>query len=265
MSTATAARRGIECKDHGNWHSYTIDGRRATGVTTALRGIPKQDILVPWAARTVAEHVVDNIFDVKRMLDSGGRNPTVWFLKELPNEKRDTAAVRGTAVHKFAEQIIRGAEVEVPDHLTEYVKGYLHYLEDFNPTTVAEEMVVASREHMVAGRLDSIQDIPAYGRAQVDLKTGKGVYGEAALQVAAYRHMEVCLDAEGSEQPNIQVEHTFVLHLMPGEYELIPVQAGKDEFGQFLAALANYRANVMSRRLDKLIGEPVDPPKRDAP
>lgn len=262
--TETTTRRGIECKDHGSWHSYTIDGRRATGVTTALKGVPKQEILVPWAAKTVAEHVVDNIYDIKRMIDSGGRNPTIWYLKELPNQVRDTAAVRGTAVHKIAEQIIRHEEVEVPEPLTAYVEGYLRYLEDFNPTTIAEELIVGSREHMVAGRLDSIQDIPAYGRSHVDYKTGKGVYGEAALQVAAYRHMEVCVDAEGNEQPNIQVEHTFVLHLMPGEYELVPVQAGKDEFGQFLAALANYRANVMSRRLDKLIGEPVEPPKRGA-
>ncbi|HEX3650563.1 MAG TPA: hypothetical protein VHV49_19220, partial [Pseudonocardiaceae bacterium] len=58
-------RQGVLCKDHGNWHSYTIDGKRAIGVTTALKGIPK-DMLVPWAAKLVAEHVVDNIYDVKR-------------------------------------------------------------------------------------------------------------------------------------------------------------------------------------------------------
>lgn len=260
---STETRRGIVCKDHGNWHSYTIDGKKAVGVTTALKGIPK-DVLVPWAAKLVAEHVVDNIYDVKRMLDVGGRGPAVHFLKELPNAKRDTAAVRGTAVHGFAEQIIKGDEVEVPEHLAAYVEGYLHYLEDFNPTTVHEELIVGSREHLVAGRLDSIQDIPGYGRAQVDYKTSKGVYGEHALQVAAYRYMEVCVDEGGNEQPNVEVEHTFVLHIMEGDYELIPVQAGPDEFKKFLAALANYRENVQSRKLEKLIGEPIEPPRRDA-
>src|SRR5689334_2346539 len=42
----------IKKADHGTWHSYTIDGKRAVGVTTALKGIPK-DALVPWAAREV--------------------------------------------------------------------------------------------------------------------------------------------------------------------------------------------------------------------
>lgn len=261
MATAIATRRGIAFSE-GN-HRYTIDGRHATGVTTALKGIPK-DALVRWAAKTVAEYVVDNLFDVKRMLDTSGPGFLAHFLTELPNQKRDTAAVRGTAVHGFAERVIRGEEVEVPDHLVPYVEGYLHFLEDFEPVTVHEELVVASREHMVAGRLDSIQHIPGYGLCQVDYKTSSGVYGEHALQVAAYRHMEVCM-VDGEEQPNPAVDHTFVLHIMPGEYALIPVQAGRAEFDQFLVALANYRQNVMSHRLSKLIGDPVEPPRRDLP
>lgn len=256
-------RPGIVCKNHGNWHSYTIDGKKALGVTTALKGIPKDEALKRWAAKLVAEHAVDNIYDVKRMLDSGGRNPTVYFLKELPNQKRDDAAVRGTAVHKFAEQIIKGEEVEVPEHLASYVEGYLHYLEDFNPTTVHEELIVASREHMIAGRLDSIQDIPGFGRCLVDYKTSNGVYGETALQVAAYRHMEVYVDDEGDEHPMLPVDRTFVLHIQPGDYSLIPVQAGPDEFAKFLKARDNYVANVQSRKLDKLLGEPLDPPRRE--
>lgn len=261
MATATAARRGVTFSE-GN-HRYSIDGRHATAVSTALKGIPK-DALVRWAAKTVAEYVTDNIHDVKRMLDTSGPGFATHFLTELPNQKRDTAAVRGTAVHGFAERVIRGEEVEVPDHLVPYVEGYLHFLEDFDPVTVHEELIVASREHMIAGRLDSIQQIPGFGLCQVDYKTSSGVYGEHALQVAAYRHMEVCV-VDGEEQPNPQVEHTFVLHIMPGEYALIPVQAGPVEFGYFLTALANYRQNVMSNRLSKLIGEPVEPPRREIP
>lgn len=240
-------------------HGYTIDGKRAIGVTTALNGIPK-DALKYWAAKEVAKYAVDNIWDVKRMLDSAGPTPTMHFLKEIPFQKRDDAAVRGTDVHAIAERFIKGEEVEVPDHLKAYVDGYAAYIDDFNPTSIHEELVVASRTHLVAGTLDSIQDIPGIGRAQVDYKTGNGVYGEYVLQVAAYRYMEVYLDAEGNEQPMIPVDRTFILHIKPGDYDLIEVQADEAAFEKFLAALANYRANVQSKKLDALILGSVQPP-----
>lgn len=240
-------------------HGYTIDGKRAIGVTTALNGIPK-DALKFWAAKEVANYAVENIWDIKRMLDSAGPTPTKAFLKEIPFQKRDDAAVRGTDVHAIAEKFIKGEEVEVPEHLLPYVQGYEAYLNDFNPTSIHEELVVASRKYLVAGTLDSIQDIPGIGRAQVDYKTGNGVYGEYALQVAAYRYMEVYLDSEGNEQPMIPVDKTFILHIKPGDYDLIEVQADEAAFEKFVVALANYRENVQSKKLDKLILGSVQPP-----
>ncbi len=244
-------------------HGYTIDGKRAIGVTTALKGLPKE-ALKHWSAKEVATYAVEHIWDVKRMLDSAGPTPTISFLKEVPFQKRDDAAVRGTDVHAIAEKFIKGEEIEVPEHLLPYVQGYEAYINDFNPTSVHEELVVASRKLMVAGTLDSIQDIPGLGRAQVDYKTGNGVYGEYALQVAAYRYMEVYLDAEGKEQPMIPVDQTYILHIKPGDYDLIEVQADEAAFEKFVVALANYRENVQSKKLDKLILGSVQPPAREA-
>jgi hypothetical protein len=250
----------IKKADHGTWHSYTIDGKRAVGVTTALKGIPK-DALVPWAAREVASYVVDNIYDVMRMLDSGGKNPTIDFLKGIPNQKRDAAAVRGTEVHALAEPYIRGEEIEVDENVRPYVEGYAAFIKDWDPVSVHEELVVASRTHMYAGTLDSIQDIPSLGRCLVDYKTGRGIYGEVALQVAAYRYAEVYLDAEGNEQPMPAVDRTFVLHIQPDSYDLIPIAADEFAFECYLKAQANYLANVQSKRLDKLLGLPLEPPE----
>lgn len=265
--TKTAPRkklvRGIVRVDYPKYHRYKIDGKWAIGVTTALKGIPKDDALKNWAARLVAEHAVNNIYDVKRMIDAGGNGPAIQFLKELPNQRRDDAAVRGTEVHRLAELYIKGAEIEVPDHLAPYVRGYAAYIEDFNPATVHEELTVANRTHGYAGTLDSIQDIPTLGRALVDYKTSNGVFGEYALQCAAYRHAEVYLDADGAEQPMIPVDAVFILHIQPDDYELIPVQADDETFAKYLAAQANYVANVQSRKLSKLLGAPIVPPVGD--
>lgn len=253
----------IKKADHGSWHSYTIDGKRVVGVTTALKGIPK-DALVPWAAREVATFVVDHIYDVKKMLDNGGRYSTIDYLKGIPNHKRDTAAVRGTEVHALAEKYIRGEAIEVDSALQPYVDGYAAFIRDWDPVSVHEEIVVASRKHGYAGTLDSIQDIPALGRCLVDYKTGRGVYGETALQVAAYRYADVYIDANGDEQPMIPVERTFVLHIKPEDYDLFPLLADEAAFENYLKAQANYLANVQSKKLDKLVGLPVDPPERAA-
>ncbi|MCI2421479.1 hypothetical protein MOQ72_29000 [Saccharopolyspora sp. K220] len=264
MSPRERIVRGIVRVDYPNYHRYKIDGRWAIGVTTALKGIPKDDALKRWAARLVATHAVENIWDLKRMIDAGGNGPAIHFLKELPNQRRNEAAVRGTDVHALAERYIKGDEVEVPEHLEPYVRGYAAYIEDFNPTTVHEELTVANRTHGYAGTLDSIQDIPTLGRALVDYKTSNGVFGEHALQCTAYRYAEVYLDAGGDEQPMIPVDRVFILHIQPDDYQLIPVQADGEAFASYLAAQANYVANVQSRKLDKLLGAPVMPPVGDA-
>lgn len=238
-------------------HRYKIDGRWAIGVTTALKGIPK-DALTGWAARMVANHVAENIHDVKRMLDSGGPGPTVNFLKELPFQKRNDAAVRGTEVHALAERYIKGEEIEVAENVEPYVQGYADFIRDWNPTTVHEELVVASRQYGYAGTLDSIQDIPGIGRCLVDYKTSNYVVGEHALQVAAYRHAEVYLDSEGGEYPMLPVDRTFILHIKPNEYALVPVQSDEAALDKYLAAQANYVANVQSKKLDKLLGAPME-------
>ncbi|SDX52619.1 hypothetical protein SAMN05216215_10127 [Saccharopolyspora shandongensis] len=256
--------RGIVRVDYPNYHRYKIDGKWAIGVTTALKGIPKDDALKRWAARLVAEHAVTNIWDLKRMIDRDGNGPAISYLKELPNERRDAARVRGTEVHALAERYIKGDEIEVPEHLEPYVRGYAAYIEDFNPTTVHEELAVANRTHGYAGTLDSIQDIPALGRVLVDYKTSNGIYGEYALQVAAYRHAEVFLDADGVEQPMIPVDAAYILHIQPDDYQLIPVQADGEAFAKYLAAQANYVSNVQGRKLDKLIGAPLTRPVGDA-
>jgi hypothetical protein len=254
---------GIERVEYPNYHRYKIDGKWAIGVTTALKGIPK-DALKVWAAKVVATHVVENINDVKRMLDSGGSGPTLNFLKELPNQRRNDAAVRGTDVHALAEKYIRGEKIEYPGHLAPYAEAYAAYIEDFNPTTLHEELVVASRTHGYAGTLDSIQDIPGVGRCLVDYKTSNYVFGEHVLQCAAYRYADVYIDSDGNEHPMIPVDKVFILHIKPHDYELIPVEADEGALRKYLAAQTNYLENVQSKKLDKLLGVPLLPPERVA-
>lgn len=260
MAAPRVIKPGIQVFEYENYHRYKIDGQWAIGVTTALKGVPK-DALKYWAAGVVADFALSNLRQLSWTLESAGYGPARRMLTEIPNEKRDTAGARGTEVHLLAERYIRDEEIEVSDTVMPYVRGYANYISDFNPTSVHEELVVASREHMYAGRLDSIQRVPALGLIQVDYKTSRGVYGEHALQCAAYEHAEVYVDVEGNEVPMPVLDGSFILHIQPDTYDLIPVQTDDAVFRKFLTALANYRENVQSNKLAKLLGEPVRPPE----
>ena len=251
--------KGIQVFEYEHYHRYKIDGQWAVGVTTALKGVPK-DALKHWSAGVVADFALNNLRQVSWTLESAGYGPARKLLTSLPNEKRDSAGARGTEVHLLAEKYIRDEEIEVSEEVLPYVRGYAAYISDFDPTSVHEELVVANRAHLYAGRLDSIQRVPSLGLIQVDYKTSKGVYGEHALQCAAYEHAEVYVDADGNEQPMPILDGSYILHIQPDTYDLIPAQTDGEAFRKFVAALTNYRENVQSDKLKKLLGEPVAPP-----
>lgn len=196
-------------------HSYWLDGKRIQGVTTILgQGLPKP-ALPYWAAKSVAEYVIDNRGQVESLWEMGGQS-AVAALKQIPWTKRDEAAVKGTAVHAIAEELIHGRDVEVPDHLLGHVTGYVALLEDFKIEPLHTELPVAHRTYRYGGKFDAICTIgagPWTGKTcLLDWKTSKGIYGETALQTAAYASAEFMLTNEG-EEPLPQIDCTAVVHI----------------------------------------------------
>lgn len=213
-------------------HSYELDGVKVQGVTTLLsKGLPKP-ALPPWAAKSVAEYVADNPDAVRSMLDTMGRESVVGALKGVPWDKRDEAAARGTEIHDLAERIIHGEEVDVPEHISGYVQGYVDWLDAWDLEVHQTEMVVGRRPRDgvpgYAGTFDADATFrrgPHAGRrALLDWKTSKGVYGENALQLAAYENADFFLDEDGAEQPMPQYDFLGVVHITPTGTDLYEVQ-----------------------------------------
>lgn len=243
-------------------HRYKVDGEFVVSVTTALKGIPK-DALVRWAAKTVAEHAVDKLATVAATVDAMGTGPAVAMLASVPESQRDTAAVRGTEIHEIAERYIRGEAVEVPAELMPYVRGYARYVDDYEPESVYDEIMVANTVHGYAGKLDSLQRVRDLhdGLVLVDYKTSRKLRGQYALQCAAYRYAEFAQLPDGTCIDMPSVENVYILHIRPDAYDLVPVDAGPITFQRFLVAKENYLLNVQSDKLEKLIGQPlVRPP-----
>jgi hypothetical protein len=124
------------------------------------------------------------------------------------------------------------------------MQAFGSFLSDFSPEFLVSEATVFNRTEHYAGTLDAIAKIRASGTTLesagqertflIDFKTGKGVYPESALQLAAYRFAEFICAPDGSEQPIPEIEGGAVLHLTDEGYELIEVVCDEAVFKTFL-------------------------------
>ena len=134
---------------------------------------------------------------------------------------------------------------KVPEQVEPYLTSFRRFVEDFSPKYEAAEASVFNRKERYAGTLDAIvglrlpQGEP--GRYVLDAKSGKGVYPEVGLQLAAYRYAEFIGAPDGSEQPMPETDGGLALHLTPDGYKLIEVDTSEQVYASFLYAREVYR------------------------
>lgn len=244
-------------------HRYKLDGRWVPGVTTLIKGGLPKDALMYWSARMVAEWVADHPEDVES-LRRMGRGPMIQALKEVPWEKRDVAAVRGTDVHAIAERVAAHEEVEVPDHLADYVTSCVEFLDMWRPKTLLVERPVANRSHWWAGKFDFIGELPDGRIVLVDWKTAEsGIWPETAFQLAAYRHAEFWVDDDGNEQPMPAITDTWAVWLKREGYEVVPVKGDAATYREFrhIAYVSEAAKRAKGSKTEVgYVGSPLDPP-----
>jgi len=238
----------------GRGHRYVdATGLTVPGVTTILKALPK-DALINWAANATADAAI-NSWDELAALKPAAR---LKALQKARYEDRDTAANRGTAVHKLGQRLVAGERVEMPDDIVGHVESYVRCLDEWRIDPVHVEAVVVSHRYGYAGCLDLIAEFPTlHQRLLVDLKTGRsGVFGETALQLAGYRYADVLMDG-GQEQPMPEVDGCAAIHIRSDGYDLLPVEADQHQHRILLYAQQIGRWDETSR---DLIGAPLTPP-----
>jgi hypothetical protein len=221
-------------------HRYKLDGEWVPGVTT-INGVIDKPGLKKWAATAVAEWVVDNWELIQETYDASGRNPTVALLKEIPWQKRDTAADRGTTFHDFAERIMNGEEPEVPESQQPLVESALAFMSDYDIQPLLVEGVVGSRKHRYAGKGDLWAESKV-GPAYFDWKSGKRIYPNTALQAAGYCFAEFHGE-NGDEHPLPEVGAAYGVHIREDGYSVVPLKFGPDVFDEFLVVRQTYDIN----------------------
>jgi hypothetical protein len=231
----------LQRRNYGRGHGYKLDGEKIIGVTTVLKARSAPG-LINWSADETAKAAVNRWDELAEMPPAD----RYQVLLKARYETLTEASTRGTEIHKYGEDLAHGRDTKVPDHLVGPVEGYARFLDLWDVHVVATEAPCVSTRWWYAGTLDSVAEIGRLGELSLlDLKSGKGVYAEAALQLAGYRYCDLWQpgkDAAGkidpaSEEPMVEVESVYVAHIGPDATRLIPVDAGEAEHRQFLYTL----------------------------
>lgn len=238
---------------------YTVNGQSLWSVTTIIgNGLPKPAIAA-WQARSVAEFAVANWRTVGAMLESvrlrrdaddrlglvvsdpDAVDAAVDWLKGAPWRESGRKMQLGSDVHAEAEAYVLGTPRPEPrPEVAGFVASFRNFLDDFAPVYEMAEATVYSLSESYAGTLDAIVTV-AGRRLVVDYKTGKDVYPDVALQLAAYMNAESVLLDDGTSVPMPRCDGAAALHLRDlalepeggRGYSLIPVAAGREAWDAF--------------------------------
>lgn len=222
--------------DDGKGRLYSWGPETFRSVTTILKALSK-DALIYWAAREVAEYAYDARDDWQGL----DRMKAVRLLKGSPWDKRDKAGNLGTAVHDAIESLVLGqTPPPYPESIAPHMDNFARFVKDYRPEWQASEAAVFSRKYGYAGTLDGIVTIG--GRTYIiDAKTGKGVYPEYALQLAAYANAEFVGLPDGTEGTLPRIDGGLILHLTADGYKVVRVRIDDEVYRYFLYVLQMHK------------------------
>lgn len=231
----------------GRSHTYTINGHKAVGVTTALdKGFPKS-ALIAWAAKCAAEEAAPLLLSgtpaIKAWLannDLTDETSVINYLKSAHRRISVGAATRGTKVHKLAERLTRREEdITFPEEYRGHYESIVKFLRDWKVRPLLIEHVVGSYQWGYAGTFDLVAEVADGRRILFDYKTGRSVWPETALQLAAYRYADAYVAPDGTEIPmkEVGITEAKAVHIRSDGYDVYPLLTDGSVFKAFLHVL----------------------------
>lgn len=256
--TATPATR-LKRRNYGRGHGYKLDDEKITGVTRVIDVLDKP-ALRNWYATQSADRAV-NEWDRLAALPPMERHK---YIKDGPKDTVRAAATRGTDIHGHGQKLAEGHDVDVPDELRGPVEAYARWLDDWDVSPIAVETPCVHTGHRYAGTADLWGTVGKRGGAVclLDIKTGKGIYDETGLQLAAYRFTELIQPEAGVEIPTPHVDAVYVAHVLPDTVRMLPVRADESTWRTFLYLLQVHKDREAWSDWP-LIGSAVTPNERE--
>lgn len=222
---------------------YSWQGRRLPSVTSIRRlaGIPFG--LHNWAIGKVVDRAVDEWRDISAELskaDPAAVQLVRHRLRKAATDERDAAGALGTAVHDAAAT--GKALGDVSPEIAPRLRQYLDWLRVSGAEVLGSEFQCWNLTVGYAGTADLLCRFPDGSIWVVDLKTGKGIYGEYALQLLAYLMAEFIGEDDTRDERLsgllAQARGVAVLHLADDHWEFVSLRADAETWTAFRGLLA---------------------------
>ena len=226
-----------------------VTGEFAPSVTTILKVIHKKE-LDNWAARMAADYAVKNWDELSGCGDAMRRDQ----IKSAPEVYTTQKADLGTAVHEVADRWMKGIPSEETKETSSYISQFIRFLAEFKPRFTGTEATVWSRRDEYAGTADIFAVIDGENWL-IDIKTGKGIYPETGLQLAALANAEFRILPDGTELELPRFDEWAVLHLRPRGWKLVPIREKEACHSAFLGAREIFR--FLNETAEHVLGEPL--------
>lgn len=216
-------------------HVYGYEGNQYPGVTTILRVLDKSDGLVPWAARQTADAALRMFSDgsLASMLNAVGNEGAIKALTDRHRWQRDEAAQVGSEVHRLAET--RSFE-HANDGIAVRARAYADWWQASGWTRPLTEVMGVNPSVGYGGTADLLARDSDGRLVLADIKTGKGVYRESILQLAAYGQFTFIQYPDGDAwklavMPT--VDRYVILHVTLDGVREVELTIGQDEHMAF--------------------------------
>lgn len=232
-----ASPRNSSTDDSGlRW--YVWQGQRLVSVTTVRRmaGIPFG--LHNWAIGQVIDAAIDrdmghritDYFERPVEDDAAELAAIRKELRRAATAERDRAAALGTAVHDAAAT---GQRLDlVAPELRPRLAQFYNFLEVSGIEVVATEFQVWNPTVGYGGTVDLLGRHRNGTLRVIDLKTGKGIYNDHALQVTAYARAEFAGNDDTINEPLTALLHEAgapaILHLADDGWEFIVLKPDEE-------------------------------------
>lgn len=226
-------------------HRYYYEGVEYPSVTTVLKVLDKSDALVGWAGKMAAEAAlaVHDSPGFPSLIESVGRDGVLKAIGSRANWKRDDAAAIGSRIHELADRIVRGESFPVQEDIHERVMQYKAWWQASGWTLRLSEAyivhpAVPGAHTGYAGTFDLLARDRDGRTVLADVKTGKGVYREAILQLAGYGMAPlVARVTDERAYPMPKVDRYVVLHVTTAGVREVELSIGSMEQMAFLSCL----------------------------
>ena len=234
-------------------HHYTYEGQTYPGATSILSVLDKSGPLMAWASRETANAAIRMAADLPKLIETVGEDGARKALTAKSGWERDEAARLGTEVHRLADLVVTGQPTPpMPENVRTRVLAYSVWWKASGWTLRLSEAAVVHPDAHYGGTFDLLARDPDGRTILADIKTGKGVYSEAALQLAAYGMAPLVAPFDSdTAYPMPTIDRYVIIHVLADTVREIEVPVGDAERQAFLACcdLAAWRDMTKGRRL----------------